>query len=329
VQSVTDPMQEAFARRAVTVMRPRSSFAPALAPSFGAALVQRVRFAGGEVPLWSLITPLVVIVALGAAFGAAAIAAAAAPTVTPPPAMLSAEPSASALTAPPAPVAPSASPSSETPAKPTTLLELVQRGDEAALKALGAKAPRELGVEEAVALSIGEGAKDLLAARALHDRVAHDPGLIKDPALLSALRRYTDDPETAREALATMLDLPGPLSADLIYDVWTSTAAHTTATDLARSLILTKELRAKASPTLGVALDLRNAETCEQARDLLPKAIELGDKRSFHLLAKLTRHYGCGPNKRQDCYTCLRDGKDLENALKAVKTRREPRPFGG
>ena len=54
-----------------------------------------------------------------------------------------------------------------------------------------------------------------------------------------------------------------------------------------------------------------------------------GDRRSFHLLNKLTRKYGCGPNKRQDCYACLRDGKDLDAALKAVKARREPRPFGG
>ena len=54
-----------------------------------------------------------------------------------------------------------------------------------------------------------------------------------------------------------------------------------------------------------------------------------GDRRAFHLLGKLTRKYGCGANKRADCYACLRSGTDLDAAMKAVKARREPHPFGG
>ena len=143
------------------------------------------------------------------------------------------------------------------------------------------------------------------------------------------LRRNCDDPETARDALAAMANVPGPIGADLIYEVWTATASRTTATDLARSLIYSKEVRAKASKSLAVALDLRDADTCEKNRDLLERATGDGDHRAFHLLNKLTRKYGCGPNKRQDCYACLRDGKDLDATLKIVKTRREPHPFGG
>ena len=119
-----------------------------------------------------------------------------------------------------------------------------------------------------------------------------------------------------------------PISADLIYEVWTGTTARSTATDLARSLIYSKEVRAKASKALAVALDLRDADTCEKSRDLLARANGKGDRRSFSLLNKMTRKYGCGPAKRQDCYACLRDGKDLDDALKAVKARREPKPFG-
>ena len=47
------------------------------------------------------------------------------------------------------------------------------------------------------------------------------------------------------------------------------------------------------------------------------------------LLAKLARKYGCGPNKRADCYACLRDDKAVEDAMTAVKKRREPKPFSG
>jgi len=298
-------------------------------PSFAGALAQRVRFAGGEVPLWSLVTPLVLLVALGAAFAAAAVAS---PTDPGAALKVGPEPSASApLAAPaplPAPPVPSASPD-EKP-KPLGLLERVALGDDAAVKELSAKPLADLRVEEAISLSLGQSAQDVRAARALRDRVDHDPGLIKDPEVLAQLRRNCDDPETARDALAAMANVPGPISADLIYEVWTATASRTTATDLARSLIYSKEVRAKASKALAVALDLRDADTCEKNRDLLDRANADGDRRSFHLLNKLTRKYGCGPNKRQDCYACLRgDGKDLEATLKTVKTRREPHPFGG
>jgi hypothetical protein len=242
------------------------------------------------------------------------------------------EPSASAAVAAPTPLpvppAPVVTASSDEKPKPRTLLERASLGEDAAVKELSTKPNADLRVEEAISLSLGQSAQDVRAARALRERVDHDPGLIKDPEVLAQLRRASDDPETAREALAAMAKVPGPISADLIYEVWTATASRNTATDLARSLIYSKEVRAKASKALAVALDLRDAETCEKNRDLLGRANSDGDRRSFHLLNKLTRKYGCGPNKRQDCYACLRDGKDLEAALKVVKTRREPRPFG-
>jgi len=329
----TDAISVAAARSAATLVRPRPSLGPQPLPSFAGALAQRVRFAGGEVPLWTLVTPLVLIVALGAAFAAAAVTSPADPganlKVVP-------EPSASAVVAAPTPLplpappvvsATSASP--EEKPKPLSLLERASLGEDSALKELSAKPAADLRIDEALALSLGRTAQNVRAARALRERLEHDPGLIKDPEVLAQLRRYSDDPETARDALAAIAAVPSPISADLIYEVWTSTTSRTIATDLARSLINSKDVRAKASKPLAVALDLRDADSCEKNRDLLPRASSDGDRRSFSLLNKLTRKYGCGPAKRQDCYACLRDGKDLDEALKAVKTRREPHPFGG
>lgn len=321
----------AAARSAATLVRPRPSFGPQPLPSFAGALAQRVRFAGGEVPLWSLVTPLVLLVALGAAFAAAAVTSPADPgaalKVVP-------EPSASAAVAaptplPPAPTVSAVSASPDEKPKVLSLLERATLGEDGAIKELGAKPAAELRVDEAFALSLGRGAQNARAARALRERIEHDPGLIKDPEVLTQLRHYSDDPETARDALAAMANVPGPISADLIYEVWTATASRSTATDLARSLINGKDVRAKASKALAVALELRDADTCEKSRELLPRANAEGDRRSFALLSKMTRKYGCGPGKRQDCYACLRDSKDLEDALKAVKARREPKPFGG
>jgi hypothetical protein len=281
-----------------------------------------------------LVTPLVLLVALGAAFAAAAVTSAADPGATQ--AVLKQAPEPSASAAPILPVVPAPMPpppvvsaSADEQPKPLSVLERVASGDDAAIKELSAKPLPELRVEEAISLSLGQSAQDVRAARTLRARVEHDPGLIKDPEVLAQLRRNTDNPETAREALAAMANVPGPISADLIYEVWTATASRTTATDLARSLIYSKEVRAKASKALSVALDLRDADTCEKNRDLLPKASSDGDRRSSHVLNKLTRKYGCGPNKRQDCYACLRDTKALDDAIKAVKSRREPHPFGG
>jgi hypothetical protein len=277
------------------------------------------------------VTPLVLLVALGAAFAAAAVTSANDPGAAQ--AALKPTPEASASAAPalpaPLPAPPVVSASADEKPRVLTLLERVASGDDAAVKELSAKPVADFRVEEAISLSLGQSAQDVRAARALRDRVDHDPGLIKDPEVLAQLRRNTDDPETARDALAAMASVPGPISADLIYEVWTATASRTTATDLARSLIYSKEVRAKASKALSVALDLRDADTCEKNRDLLERATAEADHRAFHLLNKLTRKYGCGPNKRQDCYACLRDGKGLDAALKAVKARHEPHPFGG
>jgi hypothetical protein len=315
-------------RSAATLVRPRVSLTPQPLPSFAAALAQRVRFAGGEVPLWSLVTPLVLLVALGTAFAAAAVTSAADPSVTKAALKPSPEPSASAVPLAPAP-APSLTPTAEDKPKVPSVLERAALGDDAAVKELSAKPAADLRVEEAIALSLGQGAENIRAARALRDRVEHDPGLIKDQEVLTQLRHYADDPETARDALASMANVPGPISADLIYEVWTATSSRTTATDLARALIYSKEVRAKASPALAAALDLREANSCEKTRDLLDRVSADGDRRAFHLLGKLTRKYGCGANKRADCYACLRTGTDLEAVMKAVKARREPRPFGG
>jgi len=116
-----------------------------------------------------------------------------------------------------------------------------------------------------------------------------------------------------------------PLGADLLYEVWTRTPVRTDATDLARALVYSTDVRPKASPALSVALDLRVAESCEQYKAILPKALKDGDRRSAQLLAKLNAKRGCGATKREDCYACLREpGDELKATINAVKSRRAP-----
>jgi hypothetical protein len=290
------------------------------APSLLSALRQRVRFAGGELPLWSLLTPMVLLLALGSGFVAAALGSPDEATAAP-------APSASSGAALPAPSAlgsadttPEAPATTQAPALPATSIDT---------EALEARRAEELTKDEALALASGRRQKEVARVALLRQKLARDPGLFKDAATLTELRRSAEDPLTAPDALSAMAEAPGPLSADLLYEMWTGTVVRNGATELARSLVFSKEVRGKASPELAIALDLRIAETCEQNKALLPRVIDKADRRALALLAKLSRRFGCGANKRLDCYPCLRDDKAVDDAMTAVKKRREPKPFLG
>jgi hypothetical protein len=291
------------------------------APSLVAALKQRVRFAGGEVPLWSLLMPMVLLLALGSAFVAAAISGTDGAVAAP--ASSAAPTPAASLSAPALEDRVSESPTgaaTQAPALPANATDA---------EALEARRAEELSKDEALTLASARRQREITRVALLRQSLTRDPGLFKDAATLTELRRAAEDPLTAPDALSAMAEAPGSLSADLLYEVWTGTVARNSATELARSLVFSKEVRAKASPELAVALELRIAETCEQNKALLPKVLEKGDRRSLALLAKLSRRFGCGANKRQDCYPCLREDKAVDEAMTAVKKRREPKPFSG
>ena len=310
--------------RAPVAMRapglPMMSLPPA--PSVLRALKQRVRFAGGLVPLWSLVSPVVVLLALGSAFVTAAVGRPDAPA--PVPAV-----SASAQPLAPSPGALASSVADATADAPTPPQAPALPATSIDTEALEARHAEELTKDEALALALARRQREVARVALLRQKLTRDPGLFKDAATLAELRRAAEDPLTAPDALGAMAEAPGPLSADLLYEMWTGTVVRNGATELARSLVFSKEVRAKASPELAIALDLRIAETCEQNQQLLPRVLDKGDRRSLALLAKLARRFGCGPNKRMDCYPCLRDDKAVDDAMIAVKKRREPKPFLG
>lgn len=159
----------------------------------------------------------------------------------------------------------------------------------------------------------------------LGDALRTQPSGIDQAPTRKRLLAFADDPATTVQALTVIAALPGPVAADLLYEVWTGTPARNEATELAEALVYTERLRGAASPALAVALEMRRAETCEQHLALVPRAREHGDRRSLHLLARLMRRHGCGPKKTGDCYKCLRDSDELKEAVKAVRSRPEPK----
>jgi hypothetical protein len=182
-----------------------------------------------------------------------------------------------------------------------------------------------LSSEELFLLADAELQQRKQKALELGSELEHTPELLTDKAKQGELVRIASDPQTAREGLASLAKVRTPLALDLIYEVWTATKDRSQATELARRLLYTADLRSKASPALAAALDLRAASTCEDYRAVLPRALTDGDRRSLIPLAKLISRRGCGPNKGSDCFACLRgSGDELAATINAVKSRRPP-----
>jgi hypothetical protein len=292
-----EPLKSPVAPGAATALRHDSIEAPGL----GEALAGRVRFMGVELPLGSLVAlPFALLLGLSALL-----------------AVRQSSPSAAAERSAEAATLPASEPAQTAKAAQKTL-------DTTALEA---KPPEARTAHEVLLLAGAVAERELRAARLFRERVERDPAAWKDKLAMAQLRKLTQDPNTAREALAAAAALPGPISADLLYEIWTGTPERTGTTELARELVYSSDVRAKASEALSVALELRATEACPAARALLPRAEQAGDRRAFQLLAKLQRKQGCGPNKKQDCYACLREGDELEAAMAAVKNRKPPNPF--
>ncbi len=279
-----------------------------------AAFAARVRLAGSAVPLWGLVAPLVVGAALFTAVIVAVVSSSsesgevtAPPEVAAPPREVGGPPAPASAAAS---AAPAPAPSEE--GKPPSLdVE-----------------PGSLSAVEVLEIAERRAGSHLRAAQELARALEHDPGIADDAKTLAEMRRMLGERETARTVLSALAALPGSFSVDLLYDAWVGTASRDETTELARALLYSKDVRPKASPALAVALDLRNAKTCEEHRAILPRAIEHADRRSLQFLNKLQRTTGCGPKKRDDCNPCLREGAELERAIKAARSRREPKTFG-
>ncbi len=272
-----------------------------------AALGQRVLVGTARVPLWTLFAAGIgIALLLGGALARLVLGAAPAefPSAVPPV-------SASAAVVP--------------SARSPTLARHAALGDPAALRRLESREPEDRSMDESLALARGRDLEQRAALDQLAERVRGKPAVASAPETREKLLEFVDDPRTATEALRVVASLPGSIGPDLLYEVWTGTPQRNDTTRLAEELVYSREVRAKASPSLLVALDLRHAEACDAVATILPRAIQHGDSRSLRMLGKLLRRTGCGPRKSEDCYPCLRGGEQIADAIAAVRSRRAPK----
>jgi hypothetical protein len=215
-------------------------------------------------------------------------------------------------------------PSPAAPAPPPSIEPAATDGS--ALARIAGQPPDQRSSDDTLALSRGELAQKIAELRELGDRVAADPDVLRDKRTRALLRTRAYEQDTHRDAQAVIAAVPGADSADMLYSVWTGTAARTDATRLAEQLVYSTDVRAKASPSLAVVLDLWRSDKCEAVAALLPRVAAHGDHRSLGRLNLLRPTVGCGDDKKQDCYPCLREGDALDEAIAAASRRAPPTP---
>ena len=194
-------------------------------------------------------------------------------------------------------------------------------GDPEAIKALEAKKPEERTLEEALDLAKGREAGKLREIAELKRKLTLVPKFAEEKATQSRIRELANDREVATELLGMLASLPEPLGPDQLFGILVRNATKEESQKLAGELLLTKDVRTKASPALNVAVDLRNVTECEQAKKLLEQAKQHADKRAVGALMRLEQKRGCGKRELEDCWKCLREGGLLKDTLAEARKR--------
>lgn len=195
-------------------------------------------------------------------------------------------------------------------------------GDGRALEQLEKLPAETRSVTEIIALAEGQRARDLGELREIFNRSGG--GLAEAPRRVVASHARRAD--TGIETLGLLATSGGADGVDLIFSVWRSAPKGSALSVTAAQLLLSPQVRAQSSDALRVAIDLQRVADCKDASLLVDEAARVADRRALRALARLTRRDGCGPERRDDCFACLRGSSALGHALRSAKNRPEPRP---
>jgi hypothetical protein len=206
---------------------------------------------------------------------------------------------------------------------PTTLAERAEAGEGDALFKITNMAPSDRTSALTLALERGYQVQRQNEFKEFA-KLLEAPNGTKMPNLTTRFLNYATSPETMLPAFAHLLTWSGSAGPDVLYGVWEKAPGGSRAASLAQQLLHSEDQRAKATPALLTALDLRTATSCEDYLRVLPAVQRDGDQRASATLRALKHRDGCGDDGKQDCFACLRDGTLLEDALTAIERRPPP-----
>jgi hypothetical protein len=149
---------------------------------------------------------------------------------------------------------------------------------------------------------------------ALDPKAADDAEVRGDVVELCMRIMLTTGPEPERvfEMVSAKM---GTTGVDILYELMT-TRSGSRAAARAEELLNDETLRARGTPALRIAYDLRNARECDDKKALFARAGSDGDGRTLGLLQLLNRRCGRRPG---GC--CLQNDPDLRAAMDAIKRR--------
>lgn len=239
---------------------------------------------------------------------------AALPKAVPPPPPPATPPSAGApVPAPPPPVARASS---------DELATAVSKGVDGLLP-LAEKYPNDPAVLKPLVIAFASRSTGLADAMVVATRLfdaAPEQGADEDLRFL--VKKAAGTPgDTSKLAFAALTEHMGSAGPDLLYELMLNdpkTTAH------ARELLATPAVRARSSPALSIAYDLRLASSCSAKVPLLPRAAELGDDRTISILSPLAtgRPKGCGKRKREPCPPpCAEEARRFNETLARIGAR--------
>ncbi len=208
-------------------------------------------------------------------------------------------------------------------------IEHASNGDPVALQRLEERPASDRSADVWLAIAAGKAhAKQWSAMVAAYKQAfLFDSKRVSGNRVPSDLYQAVIDAQSSSDALELVAEYLGAEGADLIYAALEpSTTGRPSKVDRrkAKTLLESGSVSAKASPALRVALKLDAARSCSDYRSLLAEVTARGDQRSYRQLRKLTHDRGCGLLGLQDCYSCLRGGRALAQAIEAAKGRPSP-----
>lgn len=209
------------------------------------------------------------------------------------------------------------------------LMEQASNGDPVALQRLEERPAEHRDALTWLAIASGRAQnKQWTAAVAAYEQAFRlDPRLVRGDRVPAHLYQAVIDAQATTAALELVSEYLGATGADLVYAALeASSAGRASKIDRrkAKSLLESGGLSAKASPALRVALRLEAARSCGDYKSLLADSTSQGDQRAYRLLRKLNHDRGCGLLGLMDCYSCLRGGRALAQAIEATRTRPSP-----
>jgi hypothetical protein len=204
-----------------------------------------------------------------------------------------------------------------------SLAERAREGDADALYKITSIPASERSSGLMIALEGGYQAQKLREFRDFAHSL-HESAAAPSAAALGRFVDFASSPETMLPAFQELTEWSSPSGPDVLYAVWERAGGGSRAASLAQQLLYARDQRAKATPALSTALDLRSAVTCDQYLRLLPAVARAGDQRCSATLRAIKHTDGCGSDGQQDCYACLRGSSLLDDALRAAESRPAP-----